>query len=92
MAYCVHYVGDLSMPLHNTLFNPFNKKYHMKLDGIIEDEINDNISKIKIEKIIIKSEDDLIKEIVRIANIDMGTPFSLVVVREKYKSLKAKLL
>lgn len=77
MAYCVHYVGDLSMPLHNTLFNPFNKKYHMRFDGIIDDEILDNISRIKIEKITLTTEEDLVKEISRIADISMNLGFRL---------------
>jgi hypothetical protein len=34
MAYCVHYVGDLSMPLHNTLHDSFNKKNHGQLMGL----------------------------------------------------------
>ncbi|MGA2228329.1 MAG: hypothetical protein ABSH41_28180 [Syntrophobacteraceae bacterium] len=25
LAYCAHYVGDLSMPLHNTLYDSFNR-------------------------------------------------------------------
>ena len=77
MAYCVHYVGDLSMPLHNTPFDEFNKKYHMQLDGIIDDEILDNVSKIKINHISIKSENDLIREIVRVASISMNLGFRL---------------
>jgi hypothetical protein len=36
-AYCVHYVGDLSMPLHNTIYNSkdpndFNSKNHLKFE------------------------------------------------------------
>lgn len=77
MAYCVHYVGDLSMPLHNILYNDYNKKYHMEMDGIIEHGIMDNLSKIKIEKIVIKNEKDLVKEIVRIANISKDLAFRL---------------
>ncbi len=77
MAYCVHYVGDLSMPLHNTPFDEFNKKYHMQFDGIIDDEILDNVSKIKINHLSIKSENDLIREIIRTADISMKLGFRL---------------
>ena len=67
----------VSMPLHNTPFNEFNKKYHMQLDGIIDDEILDNVSKIKIDHISIKSENDLIREIIRIGDISMRLGFRL---------------
>jgi hypothetical protein len=77
MAYCVHYIGDLSMPLHNMEYSPFNKRYHLDMDGIIEDEILDNLSRIKIEKLYIKTETDLIKEICRIAEISMELGFKL---------------
>ena len=42
LAFCAHYVGDLSQPLHNTLFNSYNRKYHGTTDGIINDEVLDN--------------------------------------------------
>ena len=41
----------------------------MEMDGTIEHEILDNVSKIKINKISIKTENDLAREIARIANI-----------------------
>jgi hypothetical protein len=78
MAYCVHYVGDLSMPLHNVEFNDFNKKYHMQLDGIIENECLDNISRIKMERITLKTEGDLAREIARIAELSKDLGFRLV--------------
>lgn len=77
MAYCVHYVGDLSMPLHNIAFTPYNKKYHMKSDGTIDREILDNVSKIEISKIRLKTEDGLAREIARIGNISMELGFRL---------------
>lgn len=69
LAFCAHYVGDLSQPLHNTLRNAFNRKYHARIDGIINDEVLDNLHKIKIYPITIQSEQDLAKEIARIANL-----------------------
>jgi hypothetical protein len=69
LAFCAHYVGDLSQPLHNTLYNSYNRKNHKTIDGIINDEVLDNIDRIKVYPIEIKSEEDLAKEIARIANM-----------------------
>jgi hypothetical protein len=69
MAYLVHYVGDLSMPLHNTPRSAYDRKFHGANDGIIEHEVLGNLDKIKIYDISIGSEMDLAKEIARIANI-----------------------
>jgi len=77
LAYCSHYVGDLSMPLHNTLANAFNMKYHMMIDGIIEDDVLDNIHKMKLYKITIDSEENLASEIARIANISIKLGYRL---------------
>ena len=59
LIFCCHYVGDLSQPLHNTLYNSYNRKNHKTTDGIINDEVLDNIDKIKIYSIKIESENDL---------------------------------
>ncbi|NLD37553.1 MAG: hypothetical protein GX654_11860 [Desulfatiglans sp.] len=77
MAFCVHYIGDLSMPLHNIEYTPFNKRYHLDMDGILEQKVLDNLFEIKMEKITIKTENDLIKEICRIASISMELGFRL---------------
>jgi hypothetical protein len=69
MAYLIHYVGDLSMPLHNTPHNAFNRKYHAANDGIIEHEVLGHLEKIKIYAISINSEMDLATEVARIANL-----------------------
>jgi hypothetical protein len=68
LGYLGHYVGDLSMPLHNTAYNDFNKNNHRTNDGIIEDEIANNIDKIIVTEITINSIDDIAEEIVKIAN------------------------
>ncbi|UCG80334.1 MAG: hypothetical protein JSV60_10285 [Desulfobacterales bacterium] len=68
LAFCAHYVGDLSQPLHNTLYRSFNQEHHLAVDGIVNDEILDNLDKIKIYPITIASEEELAKEIARIAN------------------------
>jgi hypothetical protein len=77
LAYCAHYVGDLSMPLHNTLSDAFNGKYHGAMDGIVEDEVLNHLERIKMYPIQIKSEDDLVREIVRIANLSMKLGYRL---------------
>jgi hypothetical protein len=59
LAYCAHCGGDLSMPLHNTLFDEFNRQHHTAMDGIVEDEVLNHRDRIKIYPIRIKSEDDL---------------------------------
>ena len=71
MALCAHYVGDLSQPLHQTPYNAYNEKFHVKTDGIINHDVLKNYQQIKIYPVQIHSEEDLIKEIVRIANISL---------------------
>ena len=68
-AYVVHYIGDLSMPLHHTPYNDFNKKNHHAIDGTINDVVLDHVDAIHIQEIGIKSEGDLAREIARIANL-----------------------
>lgn len=69
LAYLVHYIGDLSMPLHHTLYNTFNRKNHAANDGLIDDEVLENTDKIIVYKITIKSEAELAEEVARIANL-----------------------
>jgi hypothetical protein len=77
LAFCAHYVGDLSQPLHNTLYNSYNRKNHKTIDGIINDEVLDNIAKIKIYPIKIESEKDLANEIARIANLSIKKGYQI---------------
>jgi hypothetical protein len=77
LTFCVHYVGDLSMPLHNTLYNSFNRQSHAAMDGAVDDEVLDHLDLIKIYPIKINSEDDLTKEIDRIANLSMKLGYQL---------------
>lgn len=74
MAFAVHYIGDLSQPLHNISYDNFNKAHHSINDGIVEGEVLDKISEIQKNMYEIKLkpnhfEEDLAKEIARIANI-----------------------
>jgi hypothetical protein len=68
LAFCAHYVSDLSQPLHNTAYDTFNWRHHKEIDGIINDEVLDNLDRIKIYPIKIESEEDLAKEVAKIAN------------------------
>ncbi len=77
LAFCSHYVGDLSQPLHNTRYNAYGRKNHHVLESIINDEVLGNIEKIKIYKIKINSEGDLAKEIARIANISLKKGYQI---------------
>lgn len=60
LAYAAHYIGDLVQPLHSTLYNDFNKRNHSKMDGVVNDEVLDNLDKIKIYPNEIKSEQDFV--------------------------------
>jgi hypothetical protein len=86
LAFCAHYVADLSQPLHNTDHNIFNLAYHQGMDGIVNDEVLDNLDKIKVYSISITSEEALAKEIARLANISMILGYKL----EDEKRLLAK--
>ena len=77
LAFCSHYVGDLSQPLHNTLHNAYNRKNHVVTDGIINDEVLDHIGKIKIYHITLESEEDLANEIARIANLSIKKGYQI---------------
>jgi hypothetical protein len=73
MAYCAHYIGDLSQPLHNGPADPHDKAYlayHSANDGIVEAEALNNVGLIQKRSytIIIRNEDDLARDIAAIAN------------------------
>lgn len=69
MAYLIHYIGDLSQPLHHIPNNRFNKTHHKADDGIIEREVMANLEKIKLYEITITSERDLAAAVARIASL-----------------------
>ncbi|MGB7510315.1 MAG: hypothetical protein WBP54_03390, partial [Pelodictyon phaeoclathratiforme] len=70
LVFCAHYTGDLSMPLHNTPYDDFNKQRHSINDGIIESSVRNNIGHIQrnMENITINNESDLARAIARVAN------------------------
>ena len=74
LAYCAHYIGDLSQPQHNTPHDGFNKIHHGANDGVVENEVMQKIDKIEknMHPITLRTdhfEEDLAKEIARIANL-----------------------
>ncbi|MBI5055837.1 MAG: hypothetical protein HZB61_04390 [Nitrospirae bacterium] len=71
--FCVHYITDLSAPLHNVIYDDFNKTRHAENDGVIGGEVLDNINRLKrlMYQVDLRHdhfEDDLAKEIAVIAN------------------------
>ena len=70
LVFCAHYLGDLSMPLHNTEYDDFNKQRHTINDGTIEGSVRNNIGYIQrnMKEIIIENETDLAAEIAKVAN------------------------
>jgi hypothetical protein len=70
LVFCAHYIGDLSMPLHNTEYDDFNKTRHGINDGIIEGSVRNNIGYIQrnIRDITIVNESGLAREIANVAN------------------------
>ena len=41
LGFAAHYIGDLSMPLHNVVYNDFNKANHSANDGVVERDQNE---------------------------------------------------
>jgi hypothetical protein len=82
LAYCAHYAGDLSMPLHNTPFDDFNQSRHNINDAIVEQTALDQLQTITrhMYKIILRKdqfEADLAREIARIANLSRSLGYKL---------------
>jgi hypothetical protein len=71
LAFCAHYIGDLSMPLHNAPHDAFNRARHSLNDGVVEFSVLNNIGYIQrnMSEIKVNNEADLAREIARLANI-----------------------
>jgi hypothetical protein len=74
LAFCAHYIADLSQPFHNMPYDTFNRDRHLINDGIVDKEVRRTLSKIEKQmyKITIRSDrldEDMAREIARIANI-----------------------
>ena len=70
LAFCAHYIGELSMPLHNVVFDEVNASGHGAGDGTVELGVLNNIGLIQKEMYSIGIRDDagLASEIARVAN------------------------
>lgn len=82
LAYCAHYIADLSQPLHNIPNDDFNKARHPTNDGIVDDTILDDPQKIILNIYAIQLthdnfEADLACEIARIANVSRKLGYKL---------------
>ena len=77
LAFAAHYIGDLSQPLHNTVYNNYNRTHHSKTDGTINREVLERLDRIEIYDINITTEMDLAREIARIANLSMKLGYRL---------------
>jgi hypothetical protein len=82
LAYCAHYIGDLSQPLHNIPYDNFNKTHHYSSDGIVEKTIFNLPQEIVRRMYVIplkpKSfETDLARQIARIANLSRKLGYKL---------------
>lgn len=78
LAFCAHYIGDLSMPFHNMPLSEFSKKAHKEIELFVNEEnLNELTSAIKIYPIEIDSEVTLMNHIARIANISLALAHQL---------------
>ena len=82
IAFCAHYAGDLSQPLHNTPYDDFNKTHHVVNDGLVENEVLKNIARIEKNMYPVNLnpkhfEEDLLREITRIANLSRTLGYKL---------------
>ncbi|NTV01836.1 MAG: hypothetical protein HGB04_03500 [Chlorobiaceae bacterium] len=71
LAYLAHYAGDLSMPLHNTGFDDFNRARHGINDGVIDAGVRDSVASIRkrMEVPVIGNEADFAREVARVAEL-----------------------
>lgn len=82
LAYMAHYIADLSQPLHNIPYDDFNKAFHETNDGLVEANIFDETDKMSRHLYVIDLrpdhfEEDLAKEIARIANLSRKLGYKL---------------
>jgi hypothetical protein len=74
LAYCAHYIGDLSQPLHHIPFDSYNKSFHEISDGIVEKTVFNQPHLVMRHTYVVQLsrsnfERDLARHIARIANI-----------------------
>jgi hypothetical protein len=79
LVYAGHYIGDLSMPLHNIDNSLLGKlPNHYDNDHIIENEVATNMDKVKLFPMTIKNEEDLIQNIALIATKSKDLGYNLL--------------
>ncbi len=81
-AFAAHYIADLSQPLHNVPHDGFNTSHHPFNDGVVDSDILNNLQEIRkrMYRITLRPdhfEDDLAKEIARIANVSRQLAFKI---------------
>ncbi len=74
IAYCAHYIGDLSQPQHNAPLDDFNRAHHALNEAVVDSKVLRRTDKIGryMYPITLREdrfEEDLAEEIARIANI-----------------------
>lgn len=72
LAYAAHYLGDLSMPLHNLPYDDFNRTRHDRNDGIVDHGVLAELAPLRrqMRPVVLGDatfERDLAREIARIA-------------------------
>lgn len=82
LVYCAHYISDLTMPLHNITYDDYNQRHHNANDGVVESTILNETEKITQNMYPIKLSDkdfenDLAREIARIANLSRKLGYKL---------------
>lgn len=72
LAFAAHYLGDLSMPLHNTEYNAFNRKNHAAMDGIADAGAQTLSERIRVYDVTVGSDRELAAEVARVANLSQA--------------------
>lgn len=84
LDFAVHYMADLSQPLHNIPYDVFNRSMHLTSDAVVEEEALANLDKITAKMYLItihtgSFEEDLATEIARIAELSRQLGLKLAV-------------
>lgn len=68
-SFLAHYVGDLSQPLHNSPYDAFNRIYHNRIDGLVNDlpDLTKRII-VHMDKQNITNNTDIVNAVVTLAN------------------------
>ncbi|GAM10407.1 hypothetical protein OR1_02696 [Geobacter sp. OR-1] len=93
LGYAMHYLGDLSMPLHNMEYGSFNKLHHGRNDNVVENdpklvqEIRSLMGKYPVKIDPQKFRDSLVAEVAAIAGRSIALSYQL---QESKTSLMSK--